>query len=735
MNEVNYLRCRNVELETELRLVKEQLAQAHSGTQYLINCFTSAHMREQTATASGYDNTVHQIQAENAQLKRRLGLTQAGEKESNVNTELQSSHPNQTKHLQAPYYHTPHESQKENRPPEDYRVKDLLSFDADDSSLSAVKWQSPTDSFQSDPKLQSPLIDSSPITSITSVALDSKEASPGIGDSKAGNLGLGIRNIEGKPHSVRQSSPNLLEDSRPIQVNDEIHIEDTPKSATQWRAVRTPSPREPDVAFSLPFTHWEHKRLLDCGVFIEGWTGEQREEYWVQQGISHPRHSPKEWKLYYERVIRPQYLEKMKKREAALANTHSAGLIEAADRPRPSRDDEVCEGEHNFPEALQSQKAAEPLPSELQEPDNDINTDNMLNKSPVVDIDPRQPAAVELPPAPSPPVTQITGNLNNEYQNGSDNSLLNLQPPTESRPAKGLASPRWADDSPKISSSTSLPKLPASSATAEITTPSTANLQSAEDPKDEGPQNVSQLWATPDSIESTDRRILMISNIAAETTLAHILSQLRGGLVLSAKFVETAALKTRPPLGTNVVFVEFLNGLGARAAVEHWKKAHPIIPDDEVLSPTPIAELVRRPQNPPKEKFRENIEKYGLTRMIYIRDYAGKCTPEKALQEMRHCSYHLKRPIAFGERDDGLLFFEFADLTNARDAKRVIDRDYCCFHGMEMGYLPDPCCEMYEEVEVEEEEITAPEVKEEVKEGSEKVDIPGSSFEQVVEEA
>lgn len=40
MDTINYLQRRNTELETELRLIKEQLAEARSGTQYLINCLS-----------------------------------------------------------------------------------------------------------------------------------------------------------------------------------------------------------------------------------------------------------------------------------------------------------------------------------------------------------------------------------------------------------------------------------------------------------------------------------------------------------------------------------------------------------------------------------------------------------------------------------------------------------------------------------------------------------------------
>lgn len=41
VDDINYLLRRNIELETELRLIKEQLTEARSGTQYLINCLSS----------------------------------------------------------------------------------------------------------------------------------------------------------------------------------------------------------------------------------------------------------------------------------------------------------------------------------------------------------------------------------------------------------------------------------------------------------------------------------------------------------------------------------------------------------------------------------------------------------------------------------------------------------------------------------------------------------------------
>lgn len=40
MDNISALQRRNIELETELRLIKEQLAEARYGTQYLINCLS-----------------------------------------------------------------------------------------------------------------------------------------------------------------------------------------------------------------------------------------------------------------------------------------------------------------------------------------------------------------------------------------------------------------------------------------------------------------------------------------------------------------------------------------------------------------------------------------------------------------------------------------------------------------------------------------------------------------------
>ena len=89
-DEVSYLRTKKAELETELRLAKEQLARTENGTVQLATCFSSIVNQAQVTNGKAVERRLQQVEAENAELKRRLEIAEAMRVETPLELEFGS---------------------------------------------------------------------------------------------------------------------------------------------------------------------------------------------------------------------------------------------------------------------------------------------------------------------------------------------------------------------------------------------------------------------------------------------------------------------------------------------------------------------------------------------------------------------------------------------------------------------------------------------------------------------
>lgn len=196
MDDITRLRYRTVELETELRLVKEQLAQARSATQYIINCLANEHAQPHINGTNVYGMIDRSHSAYAAYSDTRT---------------------------------TP--------------VENLITFDGQDHS--------PTVTEETDITSASPLIDGP---------------------------------IDG-----------------PIQSPIETPVQDL----GEWRPRYTRSP-----AVGRPFEDHEHNRLMGSAMFIEDMSEKEQIEHWGEFQQKNRTHTAKEWKTYYDEVIRPAFLDR-----------------------------------------------------------------------------------------------------------------------------------------------------------------------------------------------------------------------------------------------------------------------------------------------------------------------------------------------------------------------------------------------------------------------------------------
>ena len=73
------------------------------------------------------------------------------------------------------------------------------------------------------------------------------------------------------------------------------------------------------------FQDHEHNRLAGAAGWIEDYSEEEYEQYWVEYASEHSDHSAREWREYYENNVRPGYLAKMAARDKQEKTSSSGG--------------------------------------------------------------------------------------------------------------------------------------------------------------------------------------------------------------------------------------------------------------------------------------------------------------------------------------------------------------------------------------------------------------------------
>ncbi|KAK5720264.1 hypothetical protein LTR15_007537 [Elasticomyces elasticus] len=316
MEHLTNLQCGNSALETELRLVKEQLAQAHASTNYLLSTITNQQAQHDRESITQLQGRLNEALAENAQLRghtipqhhlidrprperslRQRALTHR------LESRLPPSPPfTDEQGLASPYFGV------------DTDIDDLLRFDVGDGGG--------TNGFSTS---------SSPLANIP--AHLTRQHVPSLLDVPSPVLQTTRRHDPSAPTTVGLGITGLLPTQQPIITppNDAegghtiTHVDGTTSFITLTPESSFPTPLQfnrpspPTHAPSHPryenFGHWERAHLLGQAVFIEDMDDEEYLAVWEDLEKRRGRHSAAQWQGYYERAIRPVF----RKQEAAKA--------------------------------------------------------------------------------------------------------------------------------------------------------------------------------------------------------------------------------------------------------------------------------------------------------------------------------------------------------------------------------------------------------------------------------
>lgn len=753
MDDINYLRYRNVQLETELRFLREQLAQAHSGTQYVISCFTKAHEFNSTTSVNRDDPKRHRLRDADAHSSQRLGITRDDVDYAHEREELGSRRLRSNDIHNIPRRHHSGGLHSATSAAQPFHPKDLLTFENDNSSPTVTNLQSPLESFQSDAHAGPASVGNSLNTSFTSVTSIGSEVPRYITDSNVKPLGLGIYNSKSHHQSEvhppwdLHREPNYILENRKAQSKDDrvgtALPYDTDAAVVsaptkQWCAIRSRPPSESEVVFDRMFFDEEHNRLMNSACFIEEMSGEEREQHWVKLGREKGRHSAKEWKLYYEKLIRPAYIAKTHKNEVIPSTTSANAIFDGTVMGKEDNTEKLAELHAKSVDADSSKlKMLETSPYDpSHEKDNsdvvprDFSMANQIVETPVVpEHAGLEPLLDSIHKSPSHEVYQ-SSYLTNKESRGSRNVLEDQLLPVVTPQKVGGDTDIGTTSSPAFSDLKTTIYTPNTNSTSNVASPPTFSQATTplrrRSPFSSFPTETSQIFYSPDLQDSSHFRTTVISNIGSGITLAEVISNIHGGRIVRARFFETSGMKTVPAMSTNTVMIEFLSADDATAAFD--------IRTQEVQNSQDASQLfdvavLRTPTRPLHPKLEFDMRSRGLTRVFYIVSEKQKWTPEAAMQEIMHGEGRQKRPLVAGELGEGMLFFEFADVRDAAMAWEVVDRDQWCFRGVKKGFLPDPCSGRDDQVEGEKEGTSGSDADDEGDGGSTAVNTPGASFE------
>lgn len=751
MEDIIKLRCSNTALETELRLVKEQLTQAHGATNYLVTTFSKQQSNQSDDQFARLQARIDLVEAENAHLRAALGISGYPLLGSSFAKQAITSG-------QADRARASLDQLQLNAPPTPPRtndghlqfaqgngeVDDLLSFNDGDALSPSQAWSSPS------PNTTTPANASS--NSSNSLLGDSLFPSTTI-RAGAHTVGLGIPNIVDKPQSVvisrdQHATSELREGEDGYKVGNSFVMFTPASSSFQTQASAEPEYQGWRVPYHV------RTRLIDRACFIE----EYDDEEWERLAEDRGRYSAEEWRRYYEEEIRPEYLARMTRRAAAgietaelqmqerresrghqeieLSETNSESEVEAETIEEDSTSEKTREVDDEAANADDETSEADEEKTEVDEPESPqdiceprVESEGDMETAAEAPTSEHGLATSRLAPKAFGTPNGIPGILNAPISGAEPDATilpaveeyLGQEPSTSERPAPETYVPAQVRERMPLTQSiaTGFPG-DAKAGTTEQTTlannskhlqPTSTPVQPAARRPNFGALPVRALHgAHPrlddevknflfSQVDPTDTRTVLISNIPPNIILAEVLDKVRGGKILSAVFLSSAGMKTTPPIETNAVMVTFLHSERAKEYVEVCSKHWIFFWSTEWDAPCKATvSLIQTPSQCLHASFHENIRREGLSRILYLADN-GTYEPDDVVHRILRFDTDFDRgglgvckyPVRSGRDKDGIMFLEYTkieDAVNAKGALKVIHWD---FGGMSKGYLPDPC--------------------------------------------
>ncbi|CAK1368354.1 unnamed protein product [Cercospora beticola] len=677
---------RNAQLETELRLVKDQLAQAQQSTQYLLRILSES---SNPQPAHNVDNSANPRLDTIFPVARKDSVTEVLEK-----------------------------------PKESSPAAPLVNFEGTDSllDLNAVE----AAAGNTEPALQAHLHPRK---------LKPDSIGLGISQTNSSRSSFAMTITEEATPSSSFANPSVRQQQQQpgftIRQSDgtSMFVPTPPMDDPTETSFRSMTSSEP-----LPILGHEHRSLAGKAFVWVEMTPEELTEVIARYAKEHPRHTAEEYRSYFEDVIRPAYHQQERERAQA-REARGDNVSVAKDIGEPSTNSSQSGGEQegaaeasspeneSSGEPIETQKlvdenpaVGEMVPPEVKGDVCSAELASVASRTSVQALEEKSSEALftragprsdeQTPPnglgaefdaiggslvakelefeasgdfAPEPELVLAAANVTPSTTVTSTPSTADYQPPRLYNPAAlGDAKILQAEFQTRVPSRgrrhmdrNSRPERHDSKAPGYpegCVRPGFSNTAYTTYPNE-----IPDLFAAAAEGDEHPQRTVLITNIPPSTTLLDVLSTIHSGQILSSIFVDTSSMRTKPTISTATALITFLHGRDALDFTKHSTK-HPF---SVQLLPT-----VSRPIHPSN----------GLqTRILSISDPKTIWTPnEVALRLIANGVPHPLKAESSPETA-GLLLFHFASMAEAQLAYHAISRDYAFFGNVEKGYFADPC--------------------------------------------
>jgi hypothetical protein len=742
---------RNAELETELRLVKEQLAQARQSTQYLLQLVTEAAAGRRESQHAGDNNNKTDKTDNGISISNNSSNTNnSSNSSSNTNNSgFQQQQQQQQRQQQLPQLAPRKQASKESR--RDSCLIDIFptaedmssSFKSSKSTIAAAAAaaDAPPLLLQLDDDDDAELAlynaeialhdtynahytwDTAPSSLVVPPRTLPLGEGEGIlleggydeyGEGAEGEYGMGMGTGQGQQVSEDFSTTNTPSTSlasAASQGQRGFWVRKRDGTAVFIATGPMPPPGSSCAALSGPplpeLTGTEHRSLAGKAFVWVDMTPEELTYVIGRYARQHRGHSAEEYRNYFEDVIRPAYREKEKQflaRRGDLLTPLSccSGEAEQQSRLAEGREQEaagaadvvaanVVEMEQQQQQLLEDvqHSATNILPSGGVTGNVPAETSRLAETSPSARTEFRK-GEYQPPRLHNPNALEDAKALQVEFQSSGATSRgrgRDRRPRPRETPYSTVRPSRHEDpeeDTDVSEDDTRIAERPEGGRRANGKSPRYFAI----------PFDTQELFTGPAKDEDRDEndgsthRTVLISNIPVHTRLDEILDRIRGGPIYSAIYLDTARMRTTPPLETNTALITFISGHDARFVADHWD------PQTEL----PItASLLHTFSRPIPTRVLADMQQHDLSRVMCIGNDARQLwTPHAiAMKLMRH---GVRYPLRVERKPGvlGLMLFHFASLAQAKAAWLAFGREYAVFGELTGGFSADPCAEWVE---------------------------------------
>ncbi|KAK4561201.1 hypothetical protein LTR86_005156 [Recurvomyces mirabilis] len=735
------LQCQNAALTTELRLVKQQLADTQIATAHLVGIIGKQQIQTQHDAS---DHLRAQLQSTRAENVRLEGLLRQRRLLDVNRPAFALDDPFVDRALPVQQYSGMHSSRvgPEIHSEVGWAARhDLLSFEDEGLGGTADDWVATSRDGEGGLDTSSTPIPTAP------------------GKSGGGSVmrdyrfpKSGFRTVEGRTVDDLSSSQR----GHGNGCSGNVMNTGTSEHAQQAEWVKLDEPdlvAEPmETRAQHYFTQSGRSYLLGIACFVEDLEDEEYAQKWVDVAKRRGRHSPEEWQEYYEKEIRPVYKTKQAAAMVDRSFSEEGGItsskVEHSSPIETIVDDLPAGNGISYPTTTAAADALVPVVE---------TTESAVQDASGQGLDSHPASKHDSPRAK--PTTPISGTLAPPQglmaSRWAPQVKVELDVRAETSPQGDAAAPMHSttkqvellsvDDfceelskqSESIPRSHSFAREPAvlgfkevgegktcgqafgsnkhdstassfstvegtgiSSRPAERpdTRPSRRNFGENRDTRPRcchWPWDEQQLLHSNFSHDPSTMRTVMISNIPPSASLADVLDTVRDGKIISAEYLPLSQMRTKPVMNTDAAVVTFLYADRAHAFADFCVKHEVLLEGVEGDVPSRIKVThIKTPIRPPILVCASPQER--PSRVLYLNDDGSKTAEQvmtmvsTALNQRTIPSY-FKHPLHMGKDDDGVLFFEFARIEDAITIKQAMESLHWDLGGAGKGFLPDPC--------------------------------------------